>query len=163
MRADFRVALRSGVLLHMQDMDPMRTVSRRYEHEALNWSQGWRLCCIGPSKSEPQKNILSAHVCSTFPIVISFPIFTMTSLLSILTDGNLLSLSTKAGALIAAYWLIWMVYSRTLHPLAKVPGPVWPSLSRTWLMYRMYLGDYQVVQVELHKKYTTRSRMYYCI
>ena len=87
----------------------------------------------------------------------------MTSLLSILTDGNLLSLSTKAGALIAAYWLIWMVYSRTLHPLAKVPGPVWPSLSRTWLMYRMYLGDYQVVQVELHKKYTTRSRMYYCI
>ena len=67
-------------------------------------------------------------------------------------DANFLSLLTKAGALIAAYWFIWIVYSRTLHPLAKVPGPLWPSLSRTWLMYRMYLGDYQLEQVALHKK-----------
>jgi hypothetical protein len=72
-------------------------------------------------------------------------------------DVNFLSLSTKAGALIAAYWFIWIVYSRTLHPLAKVPGPLWPSLSRTWLMYRMYLGDYQLEQVALHEKYVLRT------
>lgn len=51
------------------------------------------------------------------------------------------------------YFLAWVVYSRTLHPLARVPGPIWPSLSRTWLMYRMYKGDFQLVQAVLHKKY----------
>ncbi|KAF1358688.1 cytochrome P450 [Lizonia empirigonia] len=51
------------------------------------------------------------------------------------------------------YLLAWTVYSRTLHPLARVPGPIWPSLSRTWLMNRMYKGDCQLVQAALHKKY----------
>jgi hypothetical protein len=51
-----------------------------------------------------------------------------------------------------AYWLLWIVYARTFHPLAKIPGPLWASTSRTWLMYRMYLGDLETHQRALHER-----------
>ena len=50
------------------------------------------------------------------------------------------------------YWLLWITYVRTFHPLAKVPGPFWASTSRTWLMYRMYLGDLEIYQRALHER-----------
>jgi hypothetical protein len=31
-----------------------------------------------------------------------------------------------------AYWFAWIVYCRTWHPLARIPGPLWPAVSRTW-------------------------------
>jgi hypothetical protein len=62
------------------------------------------------------------------------------------------AVATYLSAALATYWLLWSAYSRTLHPLAKVPGPAWASLSRTWLMYRMYRGDYQLSQLALHEK-----------
>lgn len=62
-----------------------------------------------------------------------------------------------AGILLLASWFLWIVYCCTLHPLAKVPGPIWPSLSRTWLMYRMFIGDYHLVQEALHKKYLSQG------
>jgi len=52
-----------------------------------------------------------------------------------------------------SYFTIWIVYARTLHPLAKVPGPFWPSVSRTWLMWHHHRGDIEIVERELHKKY----------
>lgn len=51
------------------------------------------------------------------------------------------------------YWGLWIVYARTLHPLAKIPGPFWPSVSRSWLMYRALVGDLEVHQRDLHDKY----------
>ena len=51
------------------------------------------------------------------------------------------------------YWGLWGVYARTLHPLAKVPGPLWPSVSRTWLMYRALVGDLEIHQRALHEQY----------
>ncbi|KAF3007704.1 hypothetical protein E8E13_009541 [Curvularia kusanoi] len=54
---------------------------------------------------------------------------------------------------LVTYWLIWITYSCLFHPLAKVPGPRWASVSRTWLMYRMYRGDYQLSHLALHEKY----------
>jgi hypothetical protein len=51
------------------------------------------------------------------------------------------------------YWVVWIVYARTLHPLAKVPGPFWPTVSRTWLMYRAYVGDLDTEQRKLHEQY----------
>ncbi|KZM27261.1 heme binding [Ascochyta rabiei] len=33
------------------------------------------------------------------------------------------------------YWLLWTIRARTFHPLARVPVPQWPSISRTWLMH----------------------------
>lgn len=50
------------------------------------------------------------------------------------------------------YWLLSIVYARTFHSLAKIPGPFWPSISRTWLMYRMYLGDLETHQRALHER-----------
>ncbi|KAH6213187.1 hypothetical protein HBI40_217160 [Parastagonospora nodorum] len=53
----------------------------------------------------------------------------------------------------ATYCLVWIIYARTLHPLAKIPGPFWPSVSRTWVMYRAYVGDLEIEQRRLHEKY----------
>lgn len=56
-------------------------------------------------------------------------------------------------SLFGTYWLLWIVYALTLHPLSKVPGPLWPAISRTWLMYRAYIGDLEVAQRQLHRQY----------
>lgn len=69
-----------------------------------------------------------------------------------LLEGRSLLCATYAVLALIVYWCFWAVYSRTIHPLAKVPGPVWASLSRTWLMYLMYRGDYQLVHLALHEK-----------
>lgn len=68
-----------------------------------------------------------------------------------------LSLSTWFFAVLPAsfvlYWALWIAYTRTVHPLASVPGPFWASVSRIWYMYRIYVGDMEVVQRGLHEKY----------
>jgi len=51
------------------------------------------------------------------------------------------------------YCIGWLIYARTLHPLAKVPGPIWPATSRTWLMYRMYQGDLEMHMRAMHKRF----------
>lgn len=51
------------------------------------------------------------------------------------------------------YWIGWSVYARFLHPLANIPGPLWPSVSRTWLMYRMYKGDLEFHMRAIHDRY----------
>jgi len=51
------------------------------------------------------------------------------------------------------YMALWITYCRTLHPLAKIPGPFIPSFTRLWYMYRMYVADMDVVQRALHEKY----------
>lgn len=70
--------------------------------------------------------------------------------LTVLPFGLSLSVWSFAFAPVAflIYYAGWIVYTRTLHPLASVPGPLWPSISRTWLMWRMHVGDFEV---ELHK------------
>jgi len=51
------------------------------------------------------------------------------------------------------YCIGWLTYTRTLHPLAKVPGPIWPAISRTWLMYRMYQGDLEMHMRAMHNRF----------
>jgi hypothetical protein len=51
------------------------------------------------------------------------------------------------------YCIGWLFYARFFHPLAKIPGPLWPSISRTWLMYRMYKGDLEVHMRAMHNRY----------
>lgn len=62
-------------------------------------------------------------------------------------------LTTIIPAAILLYWTAWLIYTRTLHPLASIPGPFWASLSRTWYMYRIYAGDMHDVQRRLHERY----------
>ncbi|KAF2132974.1 cytochrome P450 [Dothidotthia symphoricarpi CBS 119687] len=54
---------------------------------------------------------------------------------------------------IVVYWVGWVIYTHYLHPLAKIPGPFWPSVSRTWLMYRMYKGDLEFHQRSMHHSF----------
>lgn len=48
---------------------------------------------------------------------------------------------------------LWIIYCRTLHPLSKVPGPFWPSVTRLWMIHRTFAGDMDVVQRDLHRVY----------
>ena len=60
------------------------------------------------------------------------------------------------GAVLCAafvYLVSWCIYCQTFHPLSKVPGPFWPSLTRLWLTHAVSRGDLDVVQRELHQKY----------
>lgn len=60
----------------------------------------------------------------------------------------------KVGPIVAVvYTVLWMVYAVTLHPLAKVPGPFWASVTRIWYMYQVYMGDMDKVQRAMHRKY----------
>lgn len=47
----------------------------------------------------------------------------------------------------------WIIYARTLHPLAKFPGPFWASISRAWLIRQVCGGHPERVQKKLHDQY----------
>ncbi|ENI02074.1 hypothetical protein COCC4DRAFT_202931 [Bipolaris maydis ATCC 48331] len=51
------------------------------------------------------------------------------------------------------YTLLWILYTLNLHPLSHIPGPLWPCLSRTWLMYHHYTGDIDIATRALHAQY----------
>lgn len=56
-------------------------------------------------------------------------------------------------AALVGYWVAWIIYSRTLHPLSHIPGPFGASVSRFWIMWRTARGDMEHTQRSLHKKY----------
>ncbi|KAL9085052.1 MAG: hypothetical protein Q9165_007793 [Trypethelium subeluteriae] len=49
--------------------------------------------------------------------------------------------------------IIYVVYQRFFHPLAKIPGPFWASLSRLWMTKHSWDGDMHQALVSVHKKY----------
>ncbi|KAF2445759.1 cytochrome P450 [Karstenula rhodostoma CBS 690.94] len=77
------------------------------------------------------------------------------ALLTILPLGPKLSVWTFVFLLLAfvVYYSGWIIYTRTLHPLASIPGPLWPSISRTWLMWRMHVGDFEIELRKIHDQY----------
>ncbi|RDL41768.1 uncharacterized protein BP5553_01747 [Venustampulla echinocandica] len=54
---------------------------------------------------------------------------------------------------LVTYALCWIIYVRTLHPLSKIPGPFWASVSRVWIVQKLYRGDMEQTQRTLHAKY----------
>lgn len=52
-----------------------------------------------------------------------------------------------------AYSIAWLIYARTVHPLSKIPGLFWPSITRLWFVYHVAKGDMDVVQRDLHRQY----------
>jgi hypothetical protein len=54
---------------------------------------------------------------------------------------------------ILIYWTFWIIYTQTLHPLSKIPGPFLASVSRLWIIQRIHKGDSDLVQRALHQRY----------
>ena len=74
---------------------------------------------------------------------------------------QLWSLTSLSNLLIAAvvYEIVWILYCRTLHPLAKFPGPFLASISRTWIMRTSLQGAMEHVQRDLHAKHGPMVRL----
>ena len=51
------------------------------------------------------------------------------------------------------YAILWVLYTRTLHPLSHIPGPFWASVSQIWNVYHVFQGDMDTVQRALHRQY----------
>jgi hypothetical protein len=54
---------------------------------------------------------------------------------------------------VVLYWIVWSMYTTTLHPLAKYPGPRLASLSRLWLMLDIASGNLDETQRRLYAKH----------
>jgi hypothetical protein len=52
-----------------------------------------------------------------------------------------------------AYWILWIIYARTLHPLAGIPGPWLASVSRVWIVVNTRRGHMDEIQRALHAQY----------
>jgi hypothetical protein len=81
------------------------------------------------------------------------------ALLDVLLGMSFGTLASFALSSLVAHWIFWIVYCRTLHPLAEVPGPFLASFSRAWLMYRIYVGDLETAQRACHDQYGPLVRM----
>lgn len=57
------------------------------------------------------------------------------------------------ACLSVAACLLYAIYNRYLHPLAKVPGPFWASISPLWLAWQSYHQRRPRLDIELHKRY----------
>ncbi|KAK5044698.1 hypothetical protein LTR84_010590 [Exophiala bonariae] len=66
---------------------------------------------------------------------------------------SVIPLWISAPTLVLIYLAAWIFYARTLHPLAKIPGPFWASVTRGWIVWRTYQGDMDHTQRALHQKY----------
>jgi hypothetical protein len=63
---------------------------------------------------------------------------------------------TILAVLLITYPLLWIVYARYFHPLAKYPGPLLASISRIWLAVDVARGSAEVSQRRLHAKHGDR-------
>lgn len=68
----------------------------------------------------------------------------------------------RVGVLVALpviYWIGWVVYARTLHPLSKIPGPFLATVSRLWYMLKIWTEDVEKDERALHEKYGPLVRL----
>jgi hypothetical protein len=57
--------------------------------------------------------------------------------------------------------LIKTIYNRYFHPLRRVPGPFWASLTRLWWIRVAVSGKQHIVHVQCHEKYGQSLGLYY--
>lgn len=55
----------------------------------------------------------------------------------------------------------WIVYARTLHPLAGIPGPWLATWSRLWYMKKIWTEDVEIDERALHEKHGSLVRIAY--
>ncbi|KAF3802730.1 Cytochrome P450 monooxygenase gsfF [Colletotrichum gloeosporioides] len=68
----------------------------------------------------------------------------------------------RVGVLVALpviYWIGWVVYARTFHPLSRIPGPFLATVSRLWYMLKIWTEDVEKDERALHEKYGPLVRL----
>lgn len=58
-----------------------------------------------------------------------------------------------------AYTLYLFVFNYILDPLRSVPGPFLARFTRWWYFYKLYEGDFERTNIDLHKKYGSVVRI----
>lgn len=71
---------------------------------------------------------------------------TMLKELLSLSLGSILTLG--AGVCVVYSLVLWLI-----DPLRSVPGPLLARFTRLWYLYKIYKGDFERTNVNLHKKY----------
>ncbi|RKL01274.1 Cytochrome P450 momooxygenase gsfF [Fusarium oxysporum] len=56
-------------------------------------------------------------------------------------------------ASLATYWLGWLIYTLTFHPLSKIPGPYLARFSRLWYLHKIWTEDVEKHERALHAKH----------
>lgn len=60
--------------------------------------------------------------------------------------GSILSLG--AGLYVLFSLVLWLI-----DPLRSVPGPLLARFTRLWYLYKIYKGNFERTNINLHKKY----------
>jgi len=58
------------------------------------------------------------------------------------------------------YLLIWVLYAKHVHPLAKYPGPFFASITRFWHIFDVARGSSEETQRRLHERYGMKLLSY---
>lgn len=61
--------------------------------------------------------------------------------------------------MVTTYCSVWIIYTTAFHPLHRVPGPFWASVTRIWYTLATGKGDMEHVQRALHKRYGALVRI----
>jgi hypothetical protein len=61
--------------------------------------------------------------------------------------------------LVSAFLVSRCIYRRYFHPLSKVPGPFWGSITGLYWLYVFFSGTQNLTQIELHAKYGSIVRI----
>lgn len=83
----------------------------------------------------------------------------MFSLLYSLLYSNWKTVLAFAGTILLVWQSCWIVYCRTVHPLARVPGPFLASFSRLWIWKHAREGQMHELQTKLHQKHGNLVRI----
>lgn len=48
---------------------------------------------------------------------------------------------------------VYSLVRHIFHPLREIPGPLLARFSRLWYLFAIYKGNFELTNIELHKKY----------
>lgn len=69
-------------------------------------------------------------------------------------DKMLFSMSvTSLMLLVPCIYIIFILIKSILDPLRLVPGPLLARYTRLWYLYKIYQGDFEKTNIELHKRF----------
>ncbi|KAL4806606.1 cytochrome P450 [Aspergillus unguis] len=74
-------------------------------------------------------------------------------MLSIIAESITKSPAAAGGGILAVVTLIYIIYQRYIHPLARYPGPFLASITDTWQAYQFYTLKQPYNLTKLHEKY----------